>query len=119
MPISPVGHDAVSAVLGTTLDGLAMRRDVIADNIANVDTPGFRASTVDFESALRGVVETGEPRSVALATIPTNTPVGADGNNVDLRHEAMAAMQTQYQYQVMTRAMSDRFQLITTAAGAS
>ncbi len=118
MPVSPIGQDAVSSLLSATLDGLSLRRDVIADNIANVDTPRFRATSVDFESALRDAVEDGKPAGLAVTTQPTDTPVGADGNNVDLRHEAMAAMQTQFQYQVMTRAVSDRFSLITTAAGA-
>ena len=38
--------DAVSSVLASALDGLATRQNVIADNIANVDTPGFRATRV-------------------------------------------------------------------------
>ena len=32
------------------LDGLAQRGTVRANNIANAETPGFRAQTVDFES---------------------------------------------------------------------
>ena len=44
--------DPVSAVLNSALDGLSTRQQVIADNIANVDTPGYRATSVDFESAL-------------------------------------------------------------------
>ena len=43
---------------------------------------------------------------------PTNAPVGANGNNVDLRKETLAAVQTQFQYQMMTRAVSDRFSLV-------
>lgn len=113
MPISPIGQDGVSTLLSSALDGLALRRDVIADNIANVDTPGFRSTTVGFEDALRSAAEDGRPATLAVSTQATDTPVGADGNNVDLRHEAMAAMQTQFQYQVMTRAVSDRFSLIT------
>lgn len=119
MLISPVGHDPVASVLATTLDGLALRRDVIADNIANVDTPNFRATSVDFESALERAIGNGEGASLEVSTQVTDTPVGVNGNNVDLRHESMAAMQTQYQYQVMTRAVSDRYALITAAAGAS
>ncbi|WP_241153720.1 flagellar basal body rod protein FlgB [Nocardioides pantholopis] len=118
MPISPVGHDAVASVLATTLDGLALRRDVIADNIANVDTPGFRATSVDFESALERAIDRGERPSLEVSTQATDTPVGANGNNVDLRHESMAAMQTQYQYQIMTRAAADRHQLVKIAAEA-
>ena len=36
--------DPVGAVLGSALDGLALRQRVIADNIANVDTPDYRAT---------------------------------------------------------------------------
>ena len=49
--------DAVTSVLATALDGLANRQNVIADNIANVDTPGFRATSVDFESSLAAALQ--------------------------------------------------------------
>jgi flagellar basal-body rod protein FlgB len=113
--------DAVTSVLATTLDGLATRQTVIADNIANVDTPGFRGRSVDFESSLAAALQRGSMSAsgVAPTVRPSNAPVGADGNNVDLRQESLAAMQTQFQYQMMTRAVSERFALVTTAAGAS
>ena len=113
--------DAVSQVLATALDGVSLRQRVTADNIANVDTPGFRATTVDFETQLRAAINDGsftEGRAdaVGATTIPTDTPVGANGNNVDLRKETMAAVQSQFQYQVLTRAVNDRFNLVKTAA---
>ena len=49
---------------------------------------------------------------------PLAAPVGQDGNNVDLRQESLAAVQSQFQYQVMTRAVSDRASLVSIAAGA-
>ena len=107
------------AVLSTALDGLTDRSAVIADNIANVDTPGFRATSVDFESSLRDAVEHGgDVSGVDAQRLATNTPVGVNGNNVDLRKELMAASQTQFSYQLMTRAVSDQFSLISTAVGA-
>lgn len=112
--------DAVTSVLATALDGLATRQNVIADNIANVDTPNFRAVSVDFESSLTAALQRGQMPSsgVALFERPSNAPVGEDGNNVDLRQESLSAVQTQFQYQMMTRAVSDRFSLVSTAAGA-
>ena len=112
--------DPVSAVLDTALDGLALRQRVIADNIANVDTPNFRATSVDFESSLSAAIASGDvpDGGVAVTETPTQTPVGINGNNVDLRKETLAAIQTQFQYQIMTRAVSDRLGLISTAAGA-
>ena len=113
--------DAVSQVLASALDGVTQRQQVIADNIANVDTPGFRATSVDFESQLKAAIsdgefESGAPVDPGVTTTPTDTPVGANGNNVDLRKETLAAMQSQYQYQVLTRAVSERFNLVKTAA---
>lgn len=113
--------DAVSSVLATALDGLANRQNVIADNIANVDTPGFRATSVDFESSLTAALQRGEMSAAGVSPVmrPSNAPIGQDGNNVDLRQESLSAVQTQFQYQMMTRAVSDRFALLATAAGVS
>ncbi|MFA6574097.1 MAG: flagellar basal body protein [Nocardioides sp.] len=110
--------DAVSSVLSAALDGLSMRQRVIADNIANIDTPGFRATSVDFESSLRAAISSGDPGQLGVATLATDTPVGPNGNNVDLRKETVAAMQSQFQYQMMTRAVSDRFDILRISAGA-
>lgn len=41
-------------VVMTALDGLALRQQVIARNLAHRDTPGHVALQVDFEQALRG-----------------------------------------------------------------
>lgn len=112
--------DAVSQVLASALDGVSLRQRVIADNIANVDTPGFRATTVDFETQLKAAISDGSFEagvdSVTATTVPTDTPVGANGNNVDLRKETMAAVQSQFQYQILTRSVNDRFNLVKTAA---
>jgi flagellar basal-body rod protein FlgB len=107
--------DPIGAVLNSALDGIAQRQRVIADNIANVDTPGYRATSVDFETSLRAAIASGETSTpVEPALVATDTPVGANGNNVDLRKETMAAVQSQFQYQIMTRASSDRFDLLRT-----
>lgn len=111
--MSFAASDAVGFVLHTAINGLSTRQTVIADNIANVDTPGFRARAVEFESALERAIERGSaatsgPGSIGVTVDATQTPVGANDNNVDLRKESIAAIQTQYQYQIMGRAISDR-----------
>jgi flagellar basal-body rod protein FlgB len=113
---------SVGKVLATALDGISLRQRVIADNIANVDTPGFRATSVDFETSLRRAVDDGsaadgDMSGVSMDTQATDTPVGANGNNVDLRKETLAAVQSQYQYQVLSRAVSDRFALVRDSIG--
>lgn len=121
--------DSVSAVLGYALDGLSLRQNTIADNLANIDTPGFRATAVDFESALRSAIGGAGDASTegamarrlggtAPMELDANTPVGENGNNVDLRKETLAAMQSQFMYQMVARAVTDRFALVKTVAGA-
>jgi len=110
--------EPITSVLHSALDGLALRQRVIADNIANVDTPGFRATSVDFETSLQAAIADGSivNGGVSAQTLPTDTPVGENGNNVDLRKETLGAMQSQFQYQMVTRAVSDHFELIKVVA---
>ncbi len=117
--MSFAASDAVGFVLHSAINGLSVRQQVIADNIANVDTPGFRARSVEFETALSRAIEHGGARSdaVGVSVSPTGTPVGADENNVDLRKESIAAIQTQYQYQIMGRAISDRHSRLSVMGG--
>jgi flagellar basal-body rod protein FlgB len=117
--VSIFAADGVANVLHGALNGISFRQNVIADNIANVDTPDFRARAVDFESSLKGAIASGDVTStnVSFTASPTQTPVGANGNNVDLRKETMAAMQSTFQYQIVSRSVSDRLDLVRTAAG--
>jgi flagellar basal-body rod protein FlgB len=121
--VSIFAADGVSTVLHASLNGISFRQRVIADNIANVDTPHFRASSVDFESSLRSAIDRGDAGAldgdrVSYTATPTDTPVGANDNNVDLRKETMAAMQSVFQYQIVSRSVSDRLAMLRTAAGA-
>ncbi len=111
--------DPVASALKSALDGLSLRQRVAADNIANMDTPGFIASTVDFESSLRSALTDPQPmsRAVSPSVASSTAAPGPDGNNVDLATETMTAMQSTFQYQLLTRATGDRFSLITTAIG--
>ena len=118
--MSIFASDAVHGVLHTALNGISLRQSVIADNIANVDTPDFRARSVDFESSLKDAVSRGGVGAdgVDIDVAMTSTPVGVNGNNVDLRKETMAAMQSVFQYQIVTRSVSDRLDALRTAAAA-
>lgn len=111
--------DPVGAVLKSALDGLALRQRVAANDIANVDTPGFTASSVDFEDSLRAAIADGTVgEAEPVPTVEASAaPRGANGNNVDLATETMTSMQAVYQYQLLSRAVGDRYSLVTTAIG--
>ena len=108
--------DATSTALHAALAGLAERQRVTADNIANVNTPGFLAGRVDFESSLRGALSGGETPSVNGGTVlrslePTNT----NGNNVNLDAETLIATETGLRYQLALNALDGKYNSLRTA----
>lgn len=107
--------DLASSAVRSALTGLAARQRVSANNIANIQTPGFTASRVEFESALRGAVESGDSSPRVSPTV-TASPLAPrqDGNNVNLDEETMSSMDTGLRYQLMLRALDDRFGLVST-----
>jgi flagellar basal-body rod protein FlgB len=74
------------------------RNDAIMNNIANVDTPGFTARTVEFESALQSAID--DWRSTGTLDLSRTRPrlslqdqgfaFRIDGNNVDMEREMVA-----------------------------
>jgi flagellar basal-body rod protein FlgB len=76
----------------TAIDGLAMRGEVRANNVANAETPGFRAGHVEFESALRDALRRREPLRARPEVVAAPTVVGGNGNSVDLETELIGNM---------------------------
>jgi flagellar basal-body rod protein FlgB len=107
--------DSVTSIaLTSALDGLSLRQRTIANNIANVNTPGYNAKRVAFEEALAKSVEAGDGR--VEATIQRSLePTRLDGNNVNLDTETLSNIDTVLRYQFATRAVDDRFSMIRTA----
>ncbi|KAE8764068.1 flagellar basal body rod protein FlgB [Georgenia thermotolerans] len=107
--------DSVTSVaMKSALDALALRQRVIADNIANVQTPGFLAGRVSFEDALTRAVDRGTgaaEASVERSLEPTRT----NGNNVNLDTETLSNVDTNLRYQVATRSIDGTFSAIRTA----
>ncbi|GAA2579594.1 flagellar basal body rod protein FlgB [Dactylosporangium fulvum] len=108
-------EDVTSVTLHSALTGLARRQRVIADNIANIETPGFLAGRVQFEDALRTAVEAGEPGSAPVRVARSLEPTRENGNNVNLDREVLSNVDTGLRYQTMLRATDDKFVLLRTA----
>lgn len=91
------------------------RNRVIADNVANVETPGFLAGRVDFESSLRAAVADGTNPDVAPSTARSLEPTRTNGNNVNLDEETLAGLTTNLRYSAAIEAMNGKFSLLRTA----
>ncbi|MBC7105909.1 MAG: flagellar basal body rod protein FlgB [Firmicutes bacterium] len=109
------------------LDAAALRQRVIANNVANVNTPGFKKKAVRFEEFLRRALE--EWRLGLLATdprhlqprpeiapqvvTPTSATMRADGNNVDLEEEMVALAANTLAYQTAAQEAARRLALLS------
>lgn len=110
-------NDLTTDTLHAAMRGLATRQRVIADNIANIDTPGFLAGRVEFEDALRQAVAGGDVDGLRPSTARSAAPTGPNGNNVQLDEETLSNVDTGLRYQVAVEAMSAKFSLLRTAIG--
>ena len=54
-------------ILNFALDAVVDQQQVIANNIANQDTPGFQANAVSFESSLANALQGGGTASVSTS----------------------------------------------------
>jgi flagellar basal-body rod protein FlgB len=84
------------ALLSRLLDVASLRQEVIAQNVANINTPGYRTLEVNFEQALRDHLTSSSKAPIAQVQPQVVEGQGglerADGNNVDVDIE-MARLQ--------------------------
>ncbi|HEY3294737.1 MAG TPA: flagellar basal body rod protein FlgB [bacterium] len=113
-----IGQSTSTVVLKKTLDAQAMRQRAHTQNIANVETPGYRRVAVDFEGELKtmlaseqgGGLRTSDVRHMSTdgagslndlsATARQETPdpegSGVNGVNIDVEMAQMAETQLRY-----------------------
>lgn len=108
--------DVSSSSLRVAVAGLAARQNAIANNISNIETPGYRARKVEFEEALRGAVAKGlSPLGVAPTVSTSLEPTRLNGNNVNLDQETLSHIDTTMRYQLTLRAMDTKYTMLRDA----
>ena len=121
-----------TGILKRAMDVSMLRRDVIANNIANADVPNFKRSTVSFEASLKKALDsetmaptlelkTTDPKHIKLwqpvdwrgveprRNLDYLTTSKNNGNNVDAEQEMMDSLTNQLQYTLMVQAESYEF----------
>jgi flagellar basal-body rod protein FlgB len=108
-------------VLSKSLDMYLTRQAVIADNIANAETPGYKARRVEFESQLQAAVEAQEnpsfpPRDIGSISAKVyqdpESERGQDLNTVDMDREMAEMTKNELRYNAATSAISRKFSLL-------
>lgn len=132
-----VGNSRTEQLLHAALSGLAARQRAISDNVANVDTPGFKATRVEFEQALQAAMGRSDSRPKVLmltrvenavappmdsaaaelkpqSFVSSETTRRLDGNNVDIDQEMVKLAETNLTYNALAQLTSSRLQLLRT-----
>jgi flagellar basal-body rod protein FlgB len=109
--------DSAGSAIYAALNGLAARQRVIANNVANVETPGFIAGKVSFEDSLRAAISGGDAGATSVSTVASTDAVNQNGNNVSLDGEVVSMTDTDLRYQLMVQALNQKFTLLRTAIG--
>ncbi|MDD2421011.1 MAG: flagellar basal body rod protein FlgB [Heliobacteriaceae bacterium] len=104
-----------------------LRHQVIADNLANIDTPGYKRKEVAFEAELQRVLQKG-PGLKGMTTHPKHIPIGCafpeevvpqihtqaeqeyrnDKNNVDIDREMAILAKNTLMYETLLAQLSNR-----------
>ena len=82
----------------------AQRQQILASNIANADTPNYKARDIDFNDALRSAINASGPNAPSKAAAPevlyrTVVQPSADGNTVDMDVERAQFAQNAARYE--------------------
>jgi len=92
------------------------RQQLVAANMANVDTPGYHTKEINFQVAMQNAMNEGKEPSVGASSIDVSgLPERPDGNNVNVDRESMVLAQTQLQYQMGVQLIKAEFHRLLTA----
>jgi len=123
------GFDSTIGALNTSLNLRLANQNVISSNIANADTPGYKAKTVEFESALRDALGTNGQMSMSennahhivhRATDPVDPEIyddpngveSLDGNTVDRASEMAKMAENQILYDASTEMLKRKLGML-------
>lgn len=122
------------SVFSQAMNLRTQRHQVLASNIANADTPNYKARDFNFEAAMQnamsgrsdvgrvdmartsaGHIEGAGAGASAAFKYRTETQSAVDGNTVDMDVERAQITENAMQYQILTQLISNKFQGIRSA----
>lgn len=85
------------------LDLLAARQKVTASNIANADTPGYRAKDIDFQFEYQSLTDAFGPHAQPHVIETPGLTVRNDGNNVNMDREMRILSENALRFQFVSQ----------------
>lgn len=115
------------SVFSQAMNLRTQRHQVLASNIANADTPNYKARDFSFDKAMQSAMAGRDAGSITLATTSRGhiqgggstggaalqyrgeTQSAVDGNSVDMDVERTQIAENALQYQILTQFIGDKF----------
>ncbi|MGA2735992.1 MAG: flagellar basal body protein [Bryobacteraceae bacterium] len=101
----------LSDTLERYMDLLSARQKVVASNIANADTPGYKTKDIDFQSELRSALGGAGLQSFEVGGLPVKN----DGNNVSLDRESRLLTENDMRFNLASNLLRSEVQSIRAA----
>ncbi len=102
--------DRIAGQLERYMDLLSARQKLVASNIANVDTPGYRTQDIDFQSEFLNAAG-GAPHTVGVPDLPVKN----DGNDVSLDRESRLLAENGLRFQLASNLLRSQIRLVKSA----
>jgi flagellar basal-body rod protein FlgB len=112
--------DGITNQLERYMDLVSARQKLVASNIANIDTPGYRTKDIDFQfeflnaSAAGPNMNTGPQQAPDVIDAP-GLVVKSDGNNVSLDREARLLSENALRFSVASSLMKTQLKVVEAA----
>lgn len=109
-------------LLEKLIDVSAVRHRVIANNMANVNTPGYKRLEVSFENELKAALNGNSTKDISLVqpkVVVSKDPgtMRNDGNNVTMEGEVSSLVKNALTYNIYVQLLSKKFAALKTAIG--
>ncbi len=103
--------DQISGSLEHYMDLLSVRQKIVASNIANADTPGYKTKDLNFQGEFRSALSEAAPHITEVADLPVKN----DGNNVSLDREARLLAENALRFNLASSLMREQIRLVKEA----
>ncbi|HLH41498.1 MAG TPA: flagellar basal body protein [Bryobacteraceae bacterium] len=101
----------MTASLGRYMDLLSARQKLVASNIANADTPGYKTQDIDFQFEFMSLTGDQAPQAIQ----PQGLAEKPDGNNVSMDREARLLAENAIRFNLASTLVKGNFKTIREA----
>ncbi len=103
--------DPLASKLEHYMDLLSARQKLVASNIANADTPGYKTQDIDFQSEFLNATAGAPVNRVEVSGLAVRN----DGNNVSIDREARLLSENALRFSIATNLMKDQLRSVKMA----